>query len=229
LSKVTFGDGDQGVPLSTVYDPNTVSAFASGTAYVYGEGELRWDDRRAIGALEQASVHDGGSLVTIFGGRVHRLDAGRDYWRYGLDLEHFVRLGAGPRVLALRFHGEGVTGSRDEVPFTELPRLGGPIYLRGYAFDRFRDRVAAFATVQYQWDLSSIFSANLFVDAGRVYQSLSALTFDQTRCGYGVSLELHTASSFVAEVSVASSIDGGLYVSLALNPIFDIDERVRRR
>ena len=61
------------------------------------------------------------------------------------------------------FHGEGVTGGRDDVPFTELPALGGPTYLRGYDLDQFRDRIAAFGSVAYEWDLSQWFAARLFV------------------------------------------------------------------
>ena len=41
---------------------------------------------------------------------------------------------------------EGVTGGLDQVPFTELPMLGGD-FMRGYAFERFRDRVAAFGSL----------------------------------------------------------------------------------
>jgi outer membrane protein assembly factor BamA len=122
-----------------------------------------------------------------------------------------------------------VTAGRDEVPFTELPRLGGSTYLRGYSLDRFRDRVAAFGSATYSWDLSQWFSANVFVDAGRVYPSLDQLSLEGMRMGYGVALEAHSTNSFVLEGSIASSIDGGLMFNLSFNPVFDIDERVRRR
>src|SRR5262249_47332439 len=129
----------------------------------------------------------------------------------------------------LHFHGEGVTGSRDEVPFTELPRLGGSTYLRGYPLDRFRDRVAAFGSAEYSWDLSQWFSANLFVDVGRVYSSLDELSLDHLRMGYGIALEAHSVQSFLLEGSIASSTDGGIFLNLSFNPVYDIDERVRRR
>src|SRR6185295_13134554 len=145
------------------------------------------------------SVHSTGALAAVYGGRMHRLDTGPDFWRYGVDLEKFIRLTDGPRVLIARFHGEGVTGSRDEVPFIELPRLGGPIWLRGYATDQFRDRIAAFGSVAYEWDLSQWFSARLFTDVGRVYPSLDELSVDHLRMGYGIGIEAHSVDSFVLE------------------------------
>jgi len=54
-----------------------------------------------------------------------------DFWRYGIELQHNWRLARGPRVLTVRLRGTGVTGERDEVPFTELPALGGGSVLRG--------------------------------------------------------------------------------------------------
>lgn len=146
----------------------------------------------------------------MFGGRVHRLDNASDYWRYGIDLQHFLRLAEGPRVLAFRLHGEAVSGTRAEVPFTELPQLGGLDDLRGYPTDRFRDRVAAIGSIDYAWDLSSWLSARVFADAGRVFGSPDDFGVDHLRVGYGIALEGHTSRSFGLLGALSSSIDGGL-------------------
>jgi hypothetical protein len=227
-SRVEFGPGDRGTRITDRYDTSRLPGF-SGIEYGYSELELRWDSRRSRTPLDPDAVYSEGSLAGVFGGRVHRLDDGPDFSRYGVDLQHFFRLAKGPRVLALRFHGEGVTGSRDEVPFTELPRLGGSTYLRGYDLDRFRDRVAALGSATYSWDLSQWVSANLFVDAGRVFPGLDQLSLDNLRVGYGASIEGHSLESFVMEASIASSIDGGLQLNLSFNRVFDLDERVRRK
>ena len=227
-SRVEFGPGDQGEPIDQRFDTSKLPGFG-GIEYGYSELELRWDGRHARTPLEPDSVYSEGSLAAVFGGRVHRLDDGPDFSRYGVDLQHFFRIARGPRVIALHFHGEGVTGSRDEVPFTELPSLGGSTYLRGYALDRFRDRVAAFGSAAYSWDLSQWFSANLFVDAGRVFPDLDQLSLDHLRVGYGAAIEAHSLNAFVFEGSIASSIDGGLSLNLSFNRAFDIDERVRRK
>ena len=228
-SAISFGAGADGTSTDMVYDTAGLVGWNGGVDYAYGELEVRWDDRHAVTRYEPHSIWASGSLAALYGGRMHQFDFGGDYWRYGLDLQHFLRLGEGPRVLSFRMHGEGVTGSLEEVPFTELPKLGGPVWLRGYALDRFRDRVAAFASAEYQWDLSAWISAALFVDAGRVFPALDQLALDHSRLGYGFGLELHQGGGFMLEGSIASSIDGGLFLNLAFNPVFDLDQRVRRR
>ena len=79
-------------------------------------------------------------MVRGFGGYLHQLDAGSDFWHYGVDVQEFVHLSLAPKMFVFRLWGEGVTGSIDEVPFYELPYLGGD-FLRGYDFARFRDRL----------------------------------------------------------------------------------------
>ncbi len=227
ISEVDFGDPDQGTPLTAFYEPSGLVGLG-GFQYGYSELELRWDSRRNATIWEPASVHSLGTLASVFAGRTYRLD-GPDYARYGLDVAQFVRIAEGPRVLIAHLHGEGVTGSLDQVPFTELPALGGPTYLRGYALDQFRDRIAAFVSLAYEWDLSQWFAARLFTDVGRVYPSLAELSLHHLRAGFGLAVEAHSASAFVLEASVGTSIDGGLFLNLAFNPVYDIQERVRRR
>lgn len=195
----------------------------------YGELELRFDSRRRGSAWEPAAVFGAGSLVAVHVGRSASLDAGRDLWRGGIDVQHFVRLAAGPRLVALRARAEAVSGMHDEIPFHALPRLGGATSLRGYPSDRFRDRASALGSVEYQWDVARNVSASLFVDAGRVYASAEQLSLSGLRVGYGAGLQVHTENSFLARVSVATSIDGGWFFDVALDPVFELDRRVERK
>jgi hypothetical protein len=228
VSAVEFGDSNQGPPITAFYRPSGLIGLG-GFQYGYGELELRWDSRRHATVWEPVSVHSLGTLASVFAGRTHRFDGGPGYTRYGVDVAQFVRIAEGPRVLIVHLHGEGVTGRLDQVPFSELPALGGPTYLRGYALDQFRDRIAAFVSLAYEWDLSQWFSARLFTDVGRVYRSLDDLSLHHLRCGYGLAVEAHSVDDFVLEASVASSIDGGVFLNLSFNPVYDIQERVRRR
>ena len=50
---------------------------------------------------------------------------------------------------------------------------------------------------------------------------------DHLRMGYGVALQVYSESAFLFEASVASSIDGGLFINLTFNPTFDAQERWR--
>jgi hypothetical protein len=215
-------------PIEDVYNPALVVGYMDTFSHLYGELELRWDTRRAASVWEPKNVHGVGTLVSVFAGGVANLDDAPDFWHYGGEIQHFIRLGTGPRVLALRFHGEGVTGSVDETPFVELPYLGGDTFLRGYHFQRFRDRVAAVASAQYLWDISHYVDAYLFVDTGRVYSAPDELTLSGLRMGYGLGLEAHTQNGkFLCEGSVASSIDGGVMFYLSFNPVFDTRARWR--
>jgi hypothetical protein len=216
------------VPIDTVYDPMALVGFG-GLRYVYSELELRFDDRGRANYFEPEPFYSVGSLAAVFAGRIHRLGSSPDYWRYGLDLQHFFRIADGPRVLALRLRGEGVSGSLAEVPFSELPMLGGADDLRGYSTDRFRDRVLTLGSAEYAWDLSSLMSASLFVDAGRVFGSLDDFGLGHMRVGYGIALSGHTEHVFGFRSSLSSSIDGGLFLNLSFNQVFALDERVRRR
>jgi hypothetical protein len=234
LTDRTFGASAPGdlsagsVPIDAVYDPMALVGFG-GVRLLYSELELRFDDRGRATDLEPTALYAVGSLAAVFAGRSHRLGGGPDYWRYGIDLQHFFRLADGPRVLALRLRGEGVSGTLAQVPFTELPQLGGADDLRGYPADRFRDRVLTVGSAEYEWDLSGLLSASVYVDAGRVFGSLDDLGLGRMRVGYGIALQGHTETIFGFRGSLSSSIDGGVFLTLSFNPVFALDERVRRR
>jgi hypothetical protein len=228
LTDLEVGRSDEGAPIDEVYRPDSLIGW-SGARHLYGELELRWDGRRAATTWEPRPLYSTGSFAGLYAGPVRRLDDGPDFWRYGADLQHFLRIGRGPRVLAGRAHVEAVSGTRDEVSFFDLPQLGGTTLLRGYPTERFRDRIAAIGSLDYQWDLSQMFSASLFTDVGRVYGSADELALSGLRVGYGVGLEAHTRSSFWFRGTIASSIDGGVFLNLAFEPVFDVGERVEKR
>jgi len=225
-TELAFADSAVATPVTAVYMPDDLVGFEHGVAHADGELELRWDRRRPASILE-STQHSSGWLASGFAARVHQLDGGADFTRYGVDLQDYIHLGFGPRMLVVRVLGEGVTGAVDQVPFSELPWLGGD-FLRGYSFERFRDRVAAVGTAQYVWDLTHVCNAYLFVDAGRVYSSLDAMTPDHLRVGYGIGIDVHGEDrGFLFQGSIASSIDGGLMLSAAFNPI--LSQRPRWR
>jgi hypothetical protein len=213
-------------PIDQVYVPEGLVGFAD-VKHAYGELEVRWDGRGRASNWDSRQVYSDGGLVAAFVGLAHRVDPGRDFTRYGFELQYFLRLADGPRVIATRFHAEAVSGDRDDVPLIELPRLGGAELLRGYDLDRFRDRVAAVGSAEYGWDLSHMLDASLFVDAGRVFPGLGSVTVDHLRCGFGGALSLHGDSYFILQASLATSIDGGIFFNLGFNRSFDSSRRWR--
>lgn len=211
-----------GPSIDAVYDPADLVGFEEGVTQLVGELELRWASEPRFGT----ATYTTGWLASAFLGGSHLLDGGSDFVRYGFDLRASLHAALRPRTLALRLRGEGVTGQLDEVPFSELPYLGGDV-LRGYELARFRDRVAVAGSAEYRWDLSRHVNAFLFVDAGRVYRSLADLTVDDLRVGFGGGFELHGDTDFVIAGTLASSIDGGIVVTAVLNPPGDEGPRWR--
>ncbi|HET9989717.1 MAG TPA: BamA/TamA family outer membrane protein, partial [Kofleriaceae bacterium] len=222
-----FGRSTDGPPIDQVFEASGLIGwvgFDTGSA----ELELRIDERRRASEWEPADLHGEGWLAAAALGRVHRLDnGGRDFWHGSAEVQEFIHLARGPRLLALRARGEAVSGSTMDVPFSELPMLGGGDFLRGYDYGRFRDRIAVLGSAEYLWDLSHWFAAALFVDAGRVYSSVDDVTLSGTRVGFGAALEISKDDAFLFETSISSSIDGGLFLNVSFNPVFDSRPRWR--
>jgi hypothetical protein len=226
LADHQFSESSIGIPTNFIYNTADIVGW-NGFSNLYGELDLRYDTRHRATNWEPHDLHSTGFLADVAVGRVHELDAGDDYWRGIAELQEFWRIGKGPRMLAFRLRGETVSGPLDQIPFSELPMLGGGDFLRGYNYEQYRDRVAMLGSVEYVWDVSKWFDAAVFTDVGRVYDSLDDLSVDALRLGYGVALEVNDDNAFLFEFSVASSIDGGLYFNLALNPVYDNRPRWR--
>ena len=57
-----------------------------------------------------------------------------------------------------------------------------------------------------------------------MFPSVDELTVHGMRVGYGIGVELHGQNGFLLEGALASSIDGGVFVSVSLNPVLDSKE-----
>ncbi len=222
----TLGVGE--TPIGDAFDLAHLPGFEDGTRFLYNELELAWDTRGRAWDYDPPGIRGTGSLLLAYGARQQGLTEGPRFYRAGIDLQRYVALTRGPRVLELRLWGEMVSGDRDEIPFTELPRIGGKTLLRGYPTDRFRDRVATVAQVGYLWALGYDLAMNVFVDAGRVHPSLHDLSVDNLRVGFGVALEAYSRRGMLVRAELASSVDGGLFGYISVEPVFDARSRVER-
>ncbi len=214
--------------LGAVYQTDRVPGFVKGTHYSYNELEVAYDTRRQADIWDAPGIRGTGGLSLAYFGIQHAIDDGPSFFRVGVDLQRYVRLDRGPRALQFRLWGEAVTGPRDTVPFSELPRLGGENLLRGYEVDRFRDRAAIVAQAGYSWAAANWLAPVLFVDVGRVFSGINDLSFSHPRVGYGFALEASTSRGLLMRAQIASSIDGGLFFVLSFNPAFDAQARVER-
>lgn len=199
------------VDLVTVYDPMRVPAFADGIHAAATELDVTWDTRRAR-HVDQSPV------VPSRGWRLYgyaRLQAGLTgepsrFVRWGGELERDLDLHGGDRVLVLRARLEGTAGALRQVPFIDLPTLGGQPLLRGYPGGRFRDRHAGLVSIDYLYPVSQYVRGFLAIDAGRVWRSLDEVGVDGVRVGFGGGFVVFTFHSFLAQIAVFTSIDGGI-------------------
>jgi hemolysin activation/secretion protein len=113
---------------------------------------------------------------------------------------------------------DSAIASLERIAFVDLPTLGGPYVLRGYPRDRFRDRIAAFGTTEYVWEINDFIAGFVFVEPGRVWSGSGDAAPWRMRMGYGGGLQVHTYRSFLARLQLASSIDGGFVANLNLSP-----------
>jgi len=145
----------------SVYDTSRLPGYAEGFSTVEMDVSLVVDTRDAAGATSS------GIYFEVFAGGVPPL---REYgfWHHGLEATGYVNLYAKTRVLIARLTLEGVEGPWARIPFSELPRMGGPHRLRGYPLDRFRDEKLALATLEYRYPVHQYVAGALHVDVGRV-------------------------------------------------------------
>ncbi len=193
---------------------------------VYLESEATYDTRRAASVYPSQTLDTAGWLVRGYGRLARGTgDMPTRYVGYGGEVEHVIDLRASTRTLTLRLVVDGVTG---EVPFVDLPSLGGPEVLRGYPSGRFRDRTVVASTAEYTWRLFDHASGYTFVDAGAPFAGWGPLDDGPIRVGFGGGLLVHTKHTSFARAQLAFSRDGDVNVSLAFQPTAGRRERARR-
>lgn len=229
----TFADADDprggDLTITDAYQPMGLVGFLDGVSTLYAELELDYDTRSVASPFFSEALPSRGWRLTGFLGYSNVLSE-ESLWfvRWGFDVQRYFDLYAHNRILVLRFYAEGVTNDRDEVPFVDLPHLGGDDFLRGYTHGRFRDRIAAVGQAEYAWDLGRSFAGFLFTDVGRVWRQLDDVAPRDLRVGFGGGFQAHSLKNFIFRAQLSSSMDGGLYLSLVLSPLYQLEEREDR-
>ncbi len=216
---------EEEVPITDVYLSPGLIGYEQGLSGAGAEIEFIYDSRRATHFwVAEANPNAGWKLAGFLGATTGFGDDPSRYLRYGLDALRVVDVYDGTRMLHLRGYVEGVTGGIDDVPFADLPQLGGPVFLRGYQRDRFRAialrrRSARPSTAGLRQQdprrLSVRRRRARLPDACKMSPSMAL------RVGYGAGLQVHTATTFRGRFDVSRSIDGELFFNLGFDPVFD--------
>lgn len=211
----TVPEGD--VPIEAVYDTSRLGGFDRVFNSVELEANLIIDTRN-----RNAGTSSGFAMEAFFGGALP-ID-GFTFWHYGAEASVYIDLYKGNRVLLLRAAVEAVEGEDDEVPFVELPRLGGANDLRGYALDRFRDQKAVVASIEYHYPIHEYVTGELFVDFGRVGKDWSDLfgeqAWSQWRVGGGGGVIISSRDSVLLRFDLAYGEGLQFFVSTDLARAF---------
>ena len=215
------------------YDTSTLVGFENGVHTFYVENELSYDSRRPTTRFATQTLDATGWLVRGHIGLARGLENDPTrYYAYGGEIQRYIDLRDGNQILALRAMVDAVGGtdgrSDGRISFVDLPRLGGPEYLRGYPSHRFRDRAVALGTVEYQWGISNNASSFLFYDIGQPLSSLTEMPDGPIRMGFGVGMQFHTKNTFLARGQLAFSREGDVRFNLVFSPAFGRRERAGR-
>jgi hypothetical protein len=180
-----------GGTVAELYDTATIPGFDEGIETLELQGGAAFETKALRGEAFIGGVPQGAS-----------------YWHWGAKLTGVIDLWWPERLLILRAVVEGVNG--DNVPFTDLPRLGGPQRLRGYPLDRFRGKAALLGTIEYRYPVHEWVSGALYLDAGQV-------TGNRWRMGGGIGVIAHTRHRVYLTIDVAYG--EGFQVMFSTDPL----------
>ncbi len=104
-----------------------------------------------------------------------------NYTKLSGDIRKYINIYGDYNVLALRVKTEGIAGGINDVPWWDLPYVGGRDSIRGYWEGRFRGKSIILTNAEYRFHLFDLsftvlghglnytFDGNLFLDAGRAF------------------------------------------------------------
>jgi hypothetical protein len=226
LRWIDFGPADplfdtDDMEMTEVYDVSRLPGYDTGVEAARAEVALLYDRRRTRHRLQSRAAPSTGFASQIYGGWQEGLDDDRTRFGYGgVDAIHYIDLYGGDRVLSLRGTVDAAFAPIEDIPFIELPTLGGSYLLRGYESSRFRDRWAASASAEYTWPVTEGVASFTFVDAGRVARVADDLFDDRPRASLGLGVQLHTKSSMLARMWISGNTDGEIMTNVVLDAFF---------
>lgn len=193
--------------LEDVYDTSLVPGYDFGATVMEAEGLVVFDTRDKRGATA-----NGFYAEAFAGGALPFRDY--EYARFGGELTGYIDLWRGDRVLVLRAALDAVEGQASEIPFVELPYLGGPNRLRGYPLYRFRDEKALFGTVEYHYPIHELLGGSLYVDVGEVAPRLEGLIREPDfKVGFGGGLIFRDKKRVIFTLDVAGGEGVQIYAT----------------
>jgi len=176
---------------------------------VASEFRLLWDTRDL-----PITPSRGSSGELFFEKASQALDSNSDYIRYGMEGKRFF-LWKNPKEVTV-VHGLYEWANGSNIPFYELPKLGGRDNLRGYGDGRFVDRGRIVLNVEHRITFASLsmmgiqsnFEIAPFFDIGSVFPTLPQIHRNDFRPVYGSAFRVAVKPNVVGDVEVGVGQEG---------------------
>ena len=164
----------------------------------------------------------GGSQFIAGADWINSLKNSTSYLQYHLEYHQFVPIPFLPesRRLGLKTKinkAEQLSGS--EIPFFDLPTLGGSRNLRGFRNHRFRDEGFWIVTAEYRYPMWDVLDVTLFMDQGQVFTDFSDIALDKFESSYGFGVHLLSSKGLAFRAELAFSNEDTRYI-LTISPNF---------
>jgi len=201
-------------PIDSAYTPATLPGLGATITYAHSQGTVGLDWRPAEGYARR------GGFYAVTAHDYHDRDDRFGYREVDYELvQHFPILRES-WVISLRGVAE-TTFRRDgqEVPYFQLPHLGGGSTLRGFESWRFRDRNKLLLQGEWRIMVNRFMDTAVFYDAGKVAGRPSDLGFDDLQHDYGFGARFHTPFLTAFRAEVARSREGTRLV-FSTTPVF---------
>ena len=176
---------------------------------VSGEFRLLWDSR------DSPITPSRGSSGEFFMEKTDQdVGSDADYTRYGFDGKRFF-LWDNPRYVTV-VHGRYEKANGENIPFYELPSLGGRDSLRGYGEGRFIDRGSMVFNVEHRITFASLqmmgiqthFELAPFFDIGSVFPDVQDVKSKNFRPVYGGAFRVAVKPNVVGDVELGVGKEG---------------------
>lgn len=217
-----------------VAPPGAQIADLETTRYVHYNARLEWDRRnvRRLGSIGERFTPNADPLTD----RPHHPRRGQmlavQYDRFQDvtdDVAHFNQVTAEAQqyisfwndyhTLALRHRSVYTAAENDaDIPFFQLPHLGGSYTLRGFENFRFRARHSLLFNVEYRWRIWHFADLALFGDAGKVFNDIESWGVTNLETSWGGGLRIATADGLMLRFDVARSTDNTRFILGFSNP-----------
>ncbi len=207
--------------IGDIYDTARLTGYDNNLLNISAALQAVYDTRTVAASALSPTLSSSGSFLSSSISYQHGVgDDPSQFLRVGGQVHRWIDIYRADRVLVLGVHFEAIFGKLSDIPFVDLVALGGTERLRGFHRNRFRDRIGAVGTVEYNFPVQEAMSMYTFVDAGRVWRDLGSVGLHGVRVGFGGGVRFYSRNAFIARILIASTTQGGFTFNLLLHPIF---------